>query len=82
MRERSVSYPLTARQAWVALFVAVGIHEVFSNPGELLSEEVDRQLEAHRWLTILFGVVTVAHLYNILPNRIDPYHWLARIAGR
>jgi hypothetical protein len=82
MRERSMSYPLTARRAWLLLFGLVTVHEVLAKPGELLSEEVDRQLEAHRWLTILFGVVTIAHLYNLLPNRIDPYHWLARIAGR
>lgn len=73
---------MTGKQAWLLLFGFVTIYEVTAKPGELLSEEVDRQLEANRWLTILFGVVTVAHLYNLLPNRIDPYHWLARMANR
>ncbi|WP_425298862.1 DUF7427 family protein [Nocardia cyriacigeorgica] len=70
---------LTARQAWILLFGITLAHELTARPGELLSEEVDRQLIAHRWATIGFGAVTVAHLYNLLPEPVDPYHQASRL---
>ncbi|WP_425287706.1 DUF7427 family protein [Nocardia vulneris] len=47
--------------------------------GQLLSEEVDRQLLKHPASTIVFGAVTVGHLYNLLPPSVDPYHQAARL---
>jgi len=67
---------------WLLLAVAVLYHEIACEDGELLSEEVDRQLVKHPILTVVFGAVTVAHLYNLLPNKIDPYHQLANAASR
>lgn len=73
---------MTGKQAWLVVFALVTLHEITAKPGELMSEEVDRQLLTHRWVTIAFGTITMAHLYNVLPKQIDPYHWLARIASR
>ncbi|WP_420846022.1 DUF7427 family protein [Nocardia farcinica] len=70
---------MTAKQAWTLLFSIVVVHEITAKPGELLSEEVDRQLISHRWATIAFGAITAAHLYNLLPRAIDPYHGAGRL---
>lgn len=67
---------------WLVLAAAVIYHEICCDRGELLSEEVDRQLVKHPILTVLFGAVTIGHLYNLLPNKIDPYYRLAKLAGR
>ncbi|WP_456320203.1 DUF7427 family protein [Nocardia terpenica] len=72
---------LTGKQAWALLFAIVVAHEITAKRGELLSEEVDRQLTSHRWATITFGALTVGHLYNVVPPRIDPYHQLAALVG-
>lgn len=82
MRKRGLPYPVTAKQAWLILFGLVVLHEIAAKPGELLSEEVDRQLIQRRWLTIGFGAVTAAHLYNLIPPKVDPYNWLAVWASR
>ncbi|WP_280395522.1 DUF7427 family protein [Nocardia brasiliensis] len=72
---------LTGKQAWGVLFAIVAIHEVTADKGQLLSEEVDRQLLKHPTATILFGALTVGHLYNLIPPSIDPYHQAARLIG-
>ncbi|WP_452446542.1 DUF7427 family protein [Nocardia rhizosphaerihabitans] len=72
---------LTGKQAWAILFALTVAHEITAQPGELLSEEVDRQLISHRWATVAFGAVTVAHLYNVLPTTVDPYHQAARLVA-
>jgi hypothetical protein len=63
---------------WVALFIAVVYHEATCKPGQLLSEEVDRSLEKHPWITYGFTLITVSHLMNWLPNNLDPYHRIGK----
>lgn len=67
------------KHAWVAIFAFALVHELTARRGELLSEEVDRRLITNRRATVLFGAVTVAHLFNVMPRRADPYMWLSRI---
>lgn len=70
---------MKGKHAWVAIFAFALVHEFTAGQGELLSEEVDRRLITNRRVTLLFGAVTVAHLFNVLPVRADPYMWASRI---
>ncbi|WP_436839018.1 DUF7427 family protein [Nocardia salmonicida] len=72
---------LTGKQGWAVLFALTLAHEITAQPGELLSEEVDRQLDTHRWATIVVGALTVAHLYNLLPTTVDPFHQATRLVS-
>lgn len=65
---------LTAAKGWLAIGALVLAHEYFAPEGELLSEGVDRAIEKHRFLAIGAVVITAAHLINVLPESIDPYH--------
>jgi len=63
---------------WAAIAAVVIYHEMFCPPGELLSEEVDRQLDKRPIFTYSFTFVTVCHLLNWLPPSIDPYRAIGR----
>lgn len=67
--------PSTA--AWIALGIGVAAFDVLAPDGETLSEGVDRALEHSptRRVLALGGIaVTAAHLANLLPQKIDPFH--------
>lgn len=64
---------MCARHMWAAIGVLVLYHEAVCEPGELLSQEVDRALDKYPVPTYLFTAITVAHLLNWLPSSIDPY---------
>lgn len=68
--------PRPATLAWGALAAGVTAYEIFCPKGETLSEGVDRALEhpVGRYLAMFAIAVTSAHLANVLPERIDPYH--------
>lgn len=66
---------LSARRMWLVIWSLVMYHELFCEPEQLLSEGVDRALEKHPVLVYSFVAVTVAHLLNRLPTRVDPYTW-------
>lgn len=70
---------MKGKHAWALIFGFALVHEFTAGQGELLSEEVDRRLITNRRATLLFGAVTVAHLFNVMPNRADPYLWLSRL---
>lgn len=61
---------------WVAIGLAVLYHEFSCADGELLSEEVDRQLVKRPLIVYGLIAVTVAHLLNRLPQQLDPFHWV------
>lgn len=64
-----------SERAWMALGVGIAVYEALAGDGELLSHQVDRWLESHPLLTYLVVTVTAAHLLNVLPSRVDPWHW-------
>lgn len=66
---------LSGKSMWAAIAAAVVYHELACSEGELLSEAVDRALEKRPVLIHVFIAVTVAHLLNRLPTKVDPYHW-------
>lgn len=69
-------FNLTARNAWLAIALGVTVYEAAAPKGELLSEGVDRALEAHPFLTHAAIGVTALHLLNILPPKLDPFNRL------
>jgi len=66
--------------AWLALAAGVVAWEIAG--AELLSEAVDRYLEAHPWLTRAVIAIVALHLANLLPERLDPLHQIAVAARR
>lgn len=73
---------LTAGQAWTAIACFVLFHELTCQPGQLLSEGVDRGLEKRPVLVYSFITITVAHLLNQIPLRVDPYSRLFQLIQR
>jgi len=68
-----------ADKAWLTLAVGVVGYEIWAPRGELLSEGVDRYLEARPWLARVVVWTVAAHLLNMLPGPLDPLHWLSAI---
>ena len=64
-------------RAWLFLGGGVIAYEVLALDGELMSEAVDRYLEARPWLTRTVIATVALLLINVLPARFDP---LAQIA--
>lgn len=63
----------TAGRAWTAIGLGVVAYELAAPKGQLLSEGVDRALDAHRALTLGAIGITALHLANLLPGRLDPF---------
>lgn len=72
--------PKPSTIAWCALAAGVTAYDLLCPPGETLSEGVDRALEhPHKKIVTLGAIaVTAAHLANVLPQRVDPYHQLTK----
>jgi len=66
-------------RAWLFLSGGVVAYEVLALDGELMSEAVDRYLEARPWVTRVVILTVAAHLLNLLPQRLDPLAQLALI---
>lgn len=69
-----------AAKAWLWLAGGVVAYELACQPGELLSEQVDRWLLSHPVLTRTAIAVVALHLGNALPSRADPIHALFVLA--
>lgn len=68
--------PRPASVAWGVLAAGVVAYDVLCPPGETLSEGVDRALERQRgkWLALGGIAITAAHLANMIPEQVDPFH--------
>lgn len=73
--------PKPSTVAWGVLGLGVLGYDVLSPPGETLSEGVDRALEHERgrWIALGGIAVTAAHLANLIPERVDPFHHLTKL---
>ncbi|AQT78337.1 hypothetical protein B1R94_02435 [Mycolicibacterium litorale] len=71
-----------ADYGWLTVAAVVLVVEATAEPGELLSEGVDRYLARRPWLTRTAVVLTAAHLLNLLPARVDPFYRVAVLFGR
>jgi hypothetical protein len=65
-----------AAKAWLWLAGGVIAYELAAQPGQLLSEQVDRWLVTHPILTRAVIVLVAGHLGNVWPQRCDPLHWV------
>ena len=63
-----------ADRAWLTLAAAVGAYDLCCAPGETLSEGVSRYHRRWPWATRLVTVYVVAHLLDVLPQRVDAFH--------
>lgn len=68
--------PRPSTVAWCGLAAGVAAYDAFCPPNETLSEGVDRALERRTGKVLALGAiaVTAAHLANLLPERVDPFH--------
>lgn len=68
--------------AWSVLAAGVAVYEFLAPQSELLSQTVDRGLEAHPVVVGAAIVLTAAHLLNVLDDRrlrwLDPFQSVAR----
>lgn len=67
---------LPSKLAIAGLIGGVALYDIKCPKGETISEGVDRLIERHKLLTLGTIAVTAAHLANILPERVDPFHRL------
>lgn len=68
----------SSERAWLALGISVAVYEIISDEDELLSRQVDRWLEANKPLTVAAVLLTAAHLLNLLPDNVDPFHLFSK----
>lgn len=68
--------PKPSTLAWCGLAAGVAAYDTLCPSGETMSEGVDRALENPFSKIMAIGAiaVTAAHLANILPERVDPFH--------
>lgn len=68
--------PKPSTVAWGTLAAGVAAYDLFCPPGETMSEAVDRALEHPAKKILALGAIalTSAHLANMLPQRVDPFH--------
>lgn len=67
-------YRLSGEQGVAVLALLALIHELLAQENQLLSHAFDRWLEKHPRLVWAVVLVTVLHLLNVMPPKIDPYH--------
>jgi hypothetical protein len=68
--------------AWIILATYVIAYDANCKDGEQLSHGVDRYLLRRPWLTRAVVLTTSAHLLNLLPRKVDPFHLTAALFGR
>ena len=71
--------PRPSLAMWAGVVGGILTYEVVAPENELLSEAADRAIEAHPILTRLAIFLVALHLANLLPTRIDPFHYLAKV---
>lgn len=64
--------------AWGSVVGGILVYEYFAPSDELMSEGMDRMLERYPWFTRLAIALLSLHLANCLPERIDPFHHVAK----
>ena len=63
-----------AAKAWTVLAVGVAAWDIAAPTGQTLSEQCDRWLATHPWLTRILIAAVALHLSNAIPPRTDPLH--------
>lgn len=68
---------MTAKHGWALIIGGVLVYEVLCAEGELLSEGVDKAIDKHPILTRAAVLIVAGHLANLIPQSVDPIHWVA-----
>lgn len=73
--------PRSSTLAWATLVAGVTAYDYFCAPGDTMSERVDDWLEKPTTRVLALGAIgiTAAHLANVLPERVDPFHRLTSL---
>ena len=73
--------PRPSTIAWGVLAAGVAGYDYYSPKGETLSERMDDWLDSPKTKAVALGAVavTAAHLVNLLPQRVDPFHRLTNM---
>lgn len=76
--------PRSSEMAWAGLAAGVAVYEALAPEGELMTNQAHRWIEsdnrAVRAATIGTIGITALHLLDILPPKVDPYHWIGKAA--
>lgn len=66
-----------SHKAWLVGGALATGYEILCPPGETLSEGLDELMEHKYWRYAVGAVVgvTAAHLCNLLPESVDPFHY-------
>ncbi|USC17052.1 hypothetical protein [Rhodococcus sp. 11-3] len=72
---------MTGERAWAWLAGGVIAYEIMADEDQLLSNAVDRWLKSHPLATHVAVVVTAAHLLNLIPERLDPFHHISLLGA-
>ncbi len=69
--------------AWIGLVSGIVIYDAACPHGHTMSEEVDRWLAAHPFVTIAVWSLVTAHILNLYPDpRYDVMHVVFTKLGR
>lgn len=70
--------------SWFAIAAGVAVYDALCPKGEQLSERFDEWLEKPSTRVIAMGTtaLTALHLTNMLPERLDPIHHLAKLGRK
>ena len=60
---------------WIGLTAGIVAYEVLCDPGETLSEAVDRYMTSRLGKAACFAATTLtaAHILNLIPEKYDPF---------
>lgn len=67
---------LDPRLGWLAIAAVVGGWDLIN------SRSLTSYARAHKLGTLIIGGVTMAHLLGALPQRLDPFEYVAGLVGR
>lgn len=72
--------PKPSTLAWCGLVAGVAAYDILCPQGETMSEGVDRALEHPTKKIAALGAIaiTAAHLANLIPQQVDPFHHLTK----
>lgn len=69
-----------SEKAWALGAIAVICYDVLAPDGETLSERYSQFVDDHPALAWGAVAITAGHLLDIIPEKIDPIHNLAKVA--
>lgn len=70
-----------SEKAWLILLGSVALYDCLSVEHETLSERYTEFVDDHPVMAWGAVAITAGHLLNIIPEKYDPIHNLAKIAG-